>query len=226
MDCIIIEDNELAVLSLKKCIEREGSLNLKNVFSNAEDAIKYLDENSCDLIFLDIEMKGMSGMDLLKKLGHSSNIIIVSAKPDYAAEAFNFDVADYIVKPISYERYEKAINKIKIINDNLKTSNTDYFYLKQQNKMIQLFYKDVLYIEAMSDYVSIHTQSNRYTILSTMKIIENQFPKKDFMRIHRSFIVRLDKIKEIEENSVLVDKKVIPISRSNKDEFQKKINLI
>src|ERR1700758_4256244 len=104
MDCIIIEDNELAVLSLKKCIEREGSLNLKNVFSNAEDAIKYLDENSCDLIFLDIEMKGMSGMDLLKKLGHSSNIIIVSAKPDYAAEAFNFDVADYIVKPISYER--------------------------------------------------------------------------------------------------------------------------
>jgi len=226
MECIIVEDNELATLSLKKCIERSGSIQIKKIFTSAEEAFTFLNTNSCDLLFLDIEMKGMSGIDLLKQLINAPNIIIISAKPDYAAEAFNFDVADYIVKPLSYDRFEKAIQKVKTIQENLQASSKDFFYLKQQQKMVQLFFKDVLYVEALADYVNIHTSTNRYTILSTMKAVENQFPKTDFMRVHRSFIVRLDKIREIEENTISVEGKLIPISRSNKEEFQKKINLI
>lgn len=226
MDCLIVEDNELAILSLKKCIERDGSIHVKNIFNTAEEVFTYLNTNSCDLLFLDIEMSGMSGIDLLKKLVNAPNIIIISAKPDYAAEAFNFDVADYIVKPLTYERFEKAILKVKTIQENIQASSKDFFYLKQQHKMIQIYFKDILYVEALADYVSIYTPKNRYTILSTMKAVENQFPKRDFMRVHRSFIVRLDKIREIEENTISVEGKLIPISRSNKEEFQKRINLI
>jgi DNA-binding LytR/AlgR family response regulator len=226
MDCIIVEDNELAILSIKKCIERNGDIHIKKIFSSAEEASAYLTHDFCDLLFLDVEMGNMSGIDLLKQLINAPNIIIISAKPDYAAEAFNFDVADYIVKPLTYERFEKAILKVKTIQENLQASSKDFFYLKQQQKMVQLFFKDVIYIEALADYVNIYTSTNRYTILSTMKAVENQFPKKDFMRVHRSFIVRLDKIREIEENTITVEGKLIPISRSNKEEFQKKINLI
>jgi DNA-binding LytR/AlgR family response regulator len=226
MDCIIVEDNELAILSIKKCIERNGNIQIKKIFSSAEEASAYLINDVCDVLFLDVEMGNMSGIDLLKQLINAPNIIIISAKPDYAAEAFNFDVADYIVKPLTYERFEKAIQKVKTIQENLQTSSKDFFYLKQQQKMVQLFFKDVIYIEALADYVNIHTATTRYTILSTMKAVENQFPKKDFMRVHRSFIVRLDKIREIEENTITVEGKLIPISRSNKEEFQKKINLI
>jgi len=226
MDCLILEDNELAVLSLKKCIERIGNIHIKKVFNSAEEVFGYLSNDSCDLLFLDIEMSGMSGIDLLKQLVNAPNIIIISAKPDYAAEAFNFDVADYIVKPLTYERFEKAILKVKTIQENIQASSKDFFYLKQQHKMIQIYFKDILYVEALADYVSIYTPNSRYTILSTMKAVENQFPKKDFMRIHRSFIVRLDKIREIEENTISVEGKLIPISRSNKEEFQKRINLI
>jgi DNA-binding LytR/AlgR family response regulator len=226
MDCVIVEDNELAILSLKKCIERNGHLHLEKIFNTAEAVFEYLSVHTCDILFLDIEMQGMSGIDLLKQLVNAPNVVIISTKPDYAAEAFNFDVADYIVKPLSYDRFEKAIQKVKIIKENIQTSNKDFFYLKQNHKMVQIFFKDVLYIEALADYVNIHTTNTRYTILSTMKAIENQFPKKDFMRVHRSFIVRLDKIREIEENTISVEGKLIPISRSNKEEFQRKINLI
>lgn len=226
MNCIIVEDNELSVLALKKCIEREGSITIKSIFNSAEDAILYLNNNPCDLIFLDIEMNGMTGIDLIKQLINTSNIVIISSKPDYAAEAFNFDVVDYIVKPLSYERFTKAIQKVKIVIENIQVSDKEYFYVKQQSKMVQIFYKDVLYVEALADYVNIYTNQKKYTILQTMKAIENQFPKKDFMRIHRSFIVRLDKIREIEENTVSVEGHLIPVSRANKEEFQKRIKLI
>jgi DNA-binding LytR/AlgR family response regulator len=171
-------------------------------------------------------MKGMSGLDLIRKLQHVPYVVIISSKPEYAAEAFNYDVVDYIVKPISFERFEKAILKVKKISENLKPSNKEFFFIKQDNKMIQLLYKEITYVEALSDYVIIYCGQKRYTILSTMKAVENQLPNNDFMRVHRSFIVRLDKIKEIEENTVSVEGKLIPISRSNKDSFLKKINLI
>ncbi len=225
MNCVIIDDDALALKSLKKCIERYGSLNLVSEFSDAESALDYLSRESCDVLFLDMEMKEMSGLDLIRKLKQVPYVIIISSKSEYAAEAYNFDVVDYILKPLSYDRFEKAVSKVEKVAANIKPAGKDYFYIKQDTKMIQLLYKDVRYIEALSDYVNIFTADKRYTVLSTMKAVENQLPS-DFMRIHRSFIVRLDKIKEIEDNTVTIEGKQLPLSRSNKEIFLKRINLL
>ena len=173
-----------------------------------------------------METGEMSGIDLIKQLVNCPNVIIISSKDGYAAEAFNFDVVDYIIKPLTFERFHKAIQKVYKIKENLQSSSGDYFYLKYRNKMVQIFFTDVVYVEALADYVNIFTTDNKYTILSTMKGMENQFPGKDFMRIHRSYIVRLDKISEIEETTVSVGNKVIPISKTNKADLMKRIKLI
>ena len=226
MNCIIIDDDILALKSVKKCLERYNSLELLAEFTDPEKAYDYLKTNSCDVLFLDVEMEGLNGLDLIRKLDHVPYVVIISSKSEYAAEAFNFDVVDYIVKPVSFERFQKAVLKVENFAENLKSSNKDYFYIKQESKMVQIQYKDVNYIEALADYVNIFTTSKRYTILSTMKAVESNLPSKDFMRIHRSYIVRLDKIKEIEENSISIEGKLLPVSRSNKDNFLKKLNLL
>jgi DNA-binding LytR/AlgR family response regulator len=226
MNCIIVEDNELAVHSLKKCIARSGNLNVDQIFQSGEEALAYLETASCDLIFLDIEMPGMSGMELIGQLTSIPYIVIISSKKEFAAEAYNFDVADYIVKPLTFERFQKAIQKVLSIQGSVTDVELDYFYLKETHKMSQVYFKDILYVEALADYVHIHTPAKRYTVLSTMKAIENRFPKKDFLRVHRSYIVRLDKIKEIEDNTVSINSKLIPVSRVHKEEFMRKIKII
>lgn len=226
MNCIIIDDDILALKTLKKCLERYQTLNLLTEFTNAEDALRFLNEQSCDLLFLDIEMGQMSGIDLIRKLTRIPYVIIISSKAEYAAEAFNFDVVDYIVKPLSYDRFKKAVSKVEKVAENLKSSDKEFFYIRQDNRMIQLLYKDVIYVEALADYVNINTADNRYTILSTMKAIESQLPSTDFMRIHRSFIVRLDQIKVIQDNTISIEGKLLTVSRSNKDAFLKRINLL
>jgi len=226
MDCIIVEDNEVAAFVLTEYIKQSSKLNLKGVFDCGESALTYLETNPCDLIFLDIELKEINGIDFIKQLVNTPNIVVTSSKANYAAEAFDFDVVDYMVKPFTYERFEKAIFKISRIQENLQTPNQDFFYLKHNNKMVQVFFKDVVYIEAMSDYVDIHTANQHYVIYATMKSMESQFPKQDFARVHRSFIVRIDKIKEIKKNEILINEKEIPISRANRDTFLKKVNLL
>ncbi len=226
MNCIIIDDDILALTAVKKCLERHNSIDLLAEFCDPEKAYDFLKTNSCDVLFLDMEMEGLNGLDLIKKLDHVPYVVIISSKSEYAAEAFNFDVVDYIVKPVSFERFQKAVLKVENIAENLKSSNKDFFYIKQESKMVQIQYKDVNYVEALADYVNIFTTSKRYTILSTMKAVESNLPSKDFMRIHRSYIVRLDKIREIEENTISIEGKLLPVSRSNKDNFLKKLNLL
>lgn len=225
MNCIIVEDNEIAVILLKEFIEQHGNLKLNAVFDNGEKALNYLQKNTCDLLFLDIELKGINGIDLIKQLKNTPNIVITSSKRNYAADAFDFDVADYLVKPFSYERFQKAITKVSKIQDSLQPANTDFFYIKQNGKMLQVPFKDVDYIEAMSDYVNIYTPKERFVIYSTMKAMENQFPSGNFVRVHRSFIVCVSKIKEIKKNVLFINEKEIPISRTHKDELMKKVKL-
>jgi DNA-binding LytR/AlgR family response regulator len=225
-NCVIVEDNELTVVSLKKCMDREGDLHLAGTFTNATDALRFLNDHPVDLLFLDMEMEGMSGMDLIKNLIDCPKVIIITFTPSYAAEAFNFDVVDYIRKPLTYDRFQKAMAKYYKLQEGTTENGKEYYYAKDRNKMVQIFYKDVLYIEALEDYVKIHTKDKNYTILSTMKSVEDQFPRKDFMRIHRSYIVRLDKIKEIVDNCANINEVLIPISRAHMDEFMKRIRQI
>lgn len=225
MDCIIVEDNEVAVFILKEYISQNSALHLKDVFDSGEKTLAYLKNNPCDLIFLDVELKGINGIELIRQLVDTPNIIITSSKANYAAEAFDFDVADYLVKPFTYERFEKAIVKVNKIQESLKKENQEFFYIKHNGKMVKVLFKDVEYIEAMSDYVDIHTGKDRFVIYSTMKAMESQFPHNDFARVHRSYIIRLDKIKEIKKNVVSLSAKEIPISRTHKEDLLKKVNL-
>lgn len=226
MKCIIVEDDELAVAALKKCIERHGGLEIQAVFSDGREAIKYINENACGLLFLDVEIDGVNGMELIRSLSRIPRVIIISSKSDYAAEAYDYDVADYIVKPINYDRFCRAINKLDKIEENYADDGVDYFYLKNNGKLSQIYYKDILYVEALSDYVTIHTLSGKkYTVLSTMKAIESKLPEKDFARVHRSFILRLDKITEIEDNQARLNGQLFPISRNSYEELLKKVHL-
>ena len=197
MNCIIVEDDELSTIAIKKCIERTEGLHLLEVFTSGEDALEYLKINSCNLLFLDIEMPGMNGIEMIRKLTHTPHIIIISSKKDYAADAFNFDVVDYIVKPLSFDRFQKAINKINKIEENIKFNvNSDFIYIKNEGKLMQLHYNEILYVEALADYVNIYTNNEkRYVVLSTMKGIESQLPASEFMRVHRSCVVRRFNIK-------------------------------
>ena len=217
MNCVIVDDDEVSSLFLRRYIENCEGLFVKKIYTTADSALGYLNDIGCDILFLDIEMPGMNGIELIGNLRKIPHIVIISSKPDYAAEAFNFDVADYIVKPITSERFLKAINKINRIADNLKVGkNDDSFYVKSDRILVKMLYDEILYVEALADYVTIHTQKKNFTILSTMKYIEKQLPEGQFMRVHRSFMVRLDKISQIQENSVFIKDEVIPVSKSYK----------
>lgn len=229
MKCLIIDDDEFSRKAIEMCIKRTDFLQLAFSFSNASDALNYLSSNKVDLIFLDIEMPEINGIDFLKSFKSTAQIIVTSAKKEYAAEAFDFNVTDYLLKPVEYARFLKAVIRVSEINMSLQTSHseTDDIYIKKDTRLIKLDAKNIIWIEALADYVNIYCMNEeRHTLLATMKLMEDKLKKTDFARIHRSYIIRLDKIKEIEENSVTVNTKVLPISRGYKDNLFKKLNLI
>ena len=223
MDCIIVDDDEVSTMLLRRYIDNCDGLIVKKIFSNAEAALQYLNKYGCDILFLDIEMPKMNGIELIGNLSKTPHIIIISSKPDYAADAYNFDVSDYIVKPLTSDRFLKAINKINKIVDNLRfTKSEDFFYIKADRVLVKILYNEILFVEALADYVTIHTTKKNFTILSTMKYIEKQLPTEYFMRVHRSYVVRLDKITQIQENSIYMTNVydyILPVSKSYKKDL-------
>lgn len=228
MNCIIVDDDELSRMALKQCIERTENLELIAECSNANEAIEVIRNKKIDLIFLDIEMPEMSGIDFIRNFTDLPQIIFVTVYKDYGAEAFDYNVTDFLVKPVEYSRFVKAVTKARDINENLQISNegTTDIFIKKDGRLIKVDVKEINWIEALADYVNIYTVSGRFTVLSTMKSIEQKLPHKEFARVHRSYIVRLDKIKEIEDNAININDNIIPISRSYKDNLMKRLNLI
>ncbi len=226
MNCIIVDDEELSRLAVQKCAERTGFLNVVAMCEGAAEAQKAMIEHQVDLIFLDKEMPETTGLDLIKQFPDIPQVIFISSKPDYAAEAFDFNVTDYIVKPVDYNRFVRAAEKANQISDNIQSKDKKHLFIKKDSRFIRVDYKEILWVEALADYVNIYTDKERYTVLSTMKAIEAKLPSDEFMRIHRSFIVRFDQIKEVEDNNVSIHGKVLPISRSKKEEFVRRMNLL
>jgi DNA-binding LytR/AlgR family response regulator len=228
MNCIIVDDDELSRLALKQCVERTENLNLNAVCANAAEALNIIRSQKIDLIFLDIEMPEMSGLEFIRNFHDLPQIIFVTINKEYGAEAFDYNVTDFLVKPVEYSRFLKGVDKAREINETLQVSNegaTDIF-IKKDSRLIKIDVKDINWIEALADYVNIYTINGRYTVLSTMKSIEQKLPQKEFARVHRSYIIRLDKIREIEDNAVNINEQIIPISRSYKDNLMKRLNLI
>lgn len=231
MNCIIIDDDLMSRRVLEEFVGRTEQLILLNSYENAVDAINAFNTGEdIDLIFLDIEMPEMSGIDFLETLQNPPQIIIVSSKEKYALDAFNYDVTDYLLKPVSYSRFFKAINKANVRFKNKVDTKEDEIFIKKNSALVRLKYDDILWVEALENYVIFNTYADKYTIHFTMKAIEQKLPSTMFTRVHRSFIVNTRSINLIEDNSIVINtkegNKTIPIGKSYKDKLMGDINLM
>ncbi len=231
IDCIIVDDEKLALDFLLQYCNKSDKVNVLATFHNPEEALAYLRENKTDLVFLDVEMPGLTGFNLLDNLAYKPHIILTTSKTEYAFEAFQYKVDDYLKKPISFPRFQDAIEKIHVQFIQEKSSNgsqesEDYIFIKADGKLVKLTYDEILYLESMGDYVKVVTAAKKFLTLNTLSAVEEKLDKKLFLRVHRSYIVHLKKIKDIQGNSLLIDENVIPISKSHKDEVLQKINIL
>lgn len=235
MNCIIIDDEKMARVIIKTLCNEVKSLNLIEEFTGAIQAIKYLNENNkVDLIFLDIHMPNFSGLDFIKTLKDPPKIIFTTSDPKFAIEAFEYDfIVDYLLKPVELPRFEKAIRKAEKLhlaqeNINVKkeVSIKNDFYVNIDRRLIKIDLPSIYLIEAKGDYINIKTEDKNYVVHSTLKKIEEKLPDSLFLKVHRSYIINVKKIIDIEDNSVLIKKDVIPVSRSNRPELMKRLDLL
>jgi DNA-binding LytR/AlgR family response regulator len=226
MKCIIVDDNEVARTAIKHCVEKTPFLTLVGVYTNPIEALEGLKKERPDLLLLDVEMPEMSGIDFIKTFHDIPQVILITSKTEYAAEAFDFNVTDYIIKPVQYPRFLKAVTKARDMHESLKkeTPESEELFIKVDSRLVHISLKDITVVEALADYVHIFIGKQRYTVLSTMKAIEDKLPKKDFCRVHRSYIVRLDKIKEIDDHTVVLADQNIPVSRNLKEQLINALN--
>lgn len=237
MNCIIIDDEATARAIIAQLCEGVPSLTLLEEFPNAIQAIKYLNQNDVDLIFLDIHMPDFTGFDFIETISNPPKIVLTTSDPNFAIQAFEYDcIVDYLVKPITPERFQKAIQKAEAapVNETAQSSSTESvesasgndLYVNIDRRLIKIDIPSIYLVEAKGDYILIKTEDKNYTVHSTLKKIEEKLPDTIFLKVHRSYIINVDKIIDIEDNSVLIKKDVIPVSRSNRPELMKRLNLL
>jgi len=235
MNCIIIDDESTARAILEQLCKNVTSLNVIDTFPNAIQAIKYLNQNEVDLIFLDIHMPDFTGFDFIDTIKNPPKIILTTSDTNFAIQAFEYDcIVDYLVKPITPERFKKAIAKAeattqpksKIETTKSETSSGNDLYVNIDRRLIKIDIPSIYLVEAKGDYIHVKTEEKNYTVHSTLKKIEEKLPDHLFLKVHRSFIINTTKIIDIEDNSVLIKKDVIPVSRSNRPELMKRLNLL
>ncbi len=236
MNCIIIDDEATARAIISQLCSNISSLNILEEFPNALQAIKYLNQNEVDLIFLDIHMPDFTGFDFIQTLKNPPKIILTTSDSQFAIEAFEYDcIVDYLVKPIALPRFEKAIKKAESFtnaaatpadNDKVETTSGNDLYVNIDRRLIKIDIPSIYLIEAKGDYIHVKTEDKNYTVHSTLKKIEEKLPNDLFLKVHRSYVINVQKIIDIEDNSVLIKKDVIPVSRSNRPELMKRLNLL
>jgi DNA-binding LytR/AlgR family response regulator len=234
MNCIIIEDDKLSLRIVEEFVSKTTDVELVGTFSNAVDAINHLgQDDNIHLIFLDVELPDMSGMEFLDSIKINPQVVIISSKEKYAVDAFNYEVTDYLVKPVTYARFFKAIERARKrmqVRNGVDKIGKDEIFIKKNSTLVRLRYDDILWVEALENYVIFNTFEDKYTIHFTMKAIEQKLPMEKFSRVHRSYIVNTSCIEVIEDNSVLIKThdgtKTIPIGKSYKDKLMGDINLM
>lgn len=228
--CIAIDDEPLALTQIKGYIEKTPFLSLEATFESGIEALDYLQNNKIDLMFVDIQMPDLNGMDLVKSLSNRPEVIFTTAYSDYAVEGFKVDALDYVLKPLDYPTFLKAANKaqkhfgtVEIAADNHR-ANINSLFIKSEHRIMRIEINQILFIEGMREYVRIHLENMKPIMtLISMKKIALKLPETQFMRIHRSYIVNLEKITTIERSRVIFDKVIIPVSDQHKEKFQKYI---
>lgn len=227
ISCIVIDDELPAIQQMEDYIGRVPFLNLMGSFNNAIEPISFLQANKIDLIFLDIEMEGFTGLQLIKTLRNPPKIILTTAYDQYALKAYDLNVSDYLLKPISFERFMQSIDKI--FDFFAETKNTeiagpqykrDYFFVKTEFRMQRVDFNDILYVEGMKEYLMIHTTKDKIMTLQSFKSLEELLPNSNFIRVHKSYMVALNKIKSVEKNRISIANTLIPVSDTYRDAFQ------
>lgn len=233
MNCIIVDDDKLTCKLLEGFVSKFASLHLVGCFSDSVEARNVLtSRKDIDLIILDIEMPEMNGFDFITSLDYPPNIIIISSAEDYALKAFDFNVVDYLLKPISYGRFCKAIDKTIRYFTRKEAANSGYeeIFIKKGSSLVKLKLRNIIFIEALENYVTLNTNEDKFTIHFTMKAIETQLPSDVFIRVHRSYIINKTMIQTIKENALDLNisgtLKSIPVGKSFRDSLLNDINVM
>ncbi|MEQ9427017.1 MAG: LytTR family DNA-binding domain-containing protein [Cyclobacteriaceae bacterium] len=228
--CLIVDDETISRKILNRYVEKTDFLTLSHEATNGVEAANILlkEEADIDLIFLDIEMPEMTGMELMKSLDRSYQIVLTTSAEEYAVEAFEHTVIDYLVKPIEYSRFLKASIKAKENLEALKRSaeQRDDIFIKSESKLVRIAVSEINFVEALADYVIFNTTKGKFIVHYTMKGIEKRLPSSQFARVHRSFIVNTTKIEALEDMAIKILEKEIPIGASYKDSLYKNLNIL
>jgi len=226
MTVIAIDDEPLALKLITDYISKTPSLQLLGKFESPLDAVNFLAANSVDLVFTDIHMPDLSGVEFTRSMEKGPMVIFTTAYEKYALEGYKLEIVDYLLKPFSYEEFLKAVGKAnklkKLSSGNRIEANDEFLFLKSDYKIRRINFNDILYIEGLKDYVKVYVQNNPKPILSlsSLKLLETKLPPNDFMRVHRSYIVNLKKIDTIERSRIVFGKTYIPVGDQYKDRFQ------
>ncbi len=223
INCIIVEDEPLALKRTKEYVEKISYLNLMQSFDNGFDAIGFMKEQHVDLIFLDIKMDELTGIQLIESLERKPYVIVTTAYSEYALKGYELNVIDYLLKPFSIERFIQAVEKVSVLFDKSTNDNRDFFFVKTGYFIEKIFFDDIFFIEGMRDYRNIQTNAKKILTLQTFIELEKELPKSKFCRVHKSYIVTLNKIESIERNRIKIKDKLIPISETYKESFFKLI---
>jgi DNA-binding LytR/AlgR family response regulator len=232
MKCLIVDDNKLARMAMKQLVSQVKSLELVAECSDAIEAYNHLASTDIDLLLLDIEMPDMTGLELTKKLGNKSPLIIfTTAKTDYAVEAFELNVVDYVIKPVSPARFMQAIEKAREAFESPKgevkaSPDRDFVFVKDNGVLKKINVDDILYLEAMGDYVKVYTGQRFHVLHATLKSIEEKLPPAKFVRVHRSYIVSLNKIDFIQDGAITIGKASVPIADTYRSQLNRRLNLL
>ena len=225
IDVITVDDDEIFLDILDEYISRRPELNLLKAVNDAQSAMQLLSQVKADLLLLDINLPGINGMELLRSAPSIPQVILVTAHAEYAAEAFDYDVTDYLVKPVKYQRFSKAIDKaVTIHNQRLAPGTTKHIFIKVNSRLVKVLCNNIQYIESYGDYVKVHEKQKTHTVLGTLNHMQNSLNRSEFMRIHRKYIVRLEGIAAVEGYFVKLDNGVsLPVSRPIKQELLQRL---
>ena len=220
MTCIIVDDEPLAREAIQLLVRKIKDLQLLDSFSNANAASAYLDEHEVDLIFLDIQMPGITGIEFAKTISQKTLVIFTTAYSEFALDSYEVEAIDYLIKPVRFDRFQKAVEKaqayFKLLeadhsNNNIEKIAADYFFVKADRKTFKIFFKDILYIEGLKDYVVLHTEERKIITAMNVKTIHAQLPNKLFVRTSKSYIVNVQHISSFDNNTVFIQQSEIPI---------------
>jgi DNA-binding LytR/AlgR family response regulator len=228
MNCIIVDDDDASRSALVQMVKQVDYLTVVKTCSNPLEAMNALKKEDVDILFLDIEMPEMTGMDMLKALDNRPQVILTTSHKEYALDAYDLNVIDYLIKPVTLPRFLKAMAKVKDASgsEDQVSAGQDYFFIKKDSVLTKVPIKDILWIEALGDYITIHTKDQRFILHATLKSLEGKLPPNKFVRVHRSYIVQVDNVKKVEDTTIFINEVSIPVGALYKDNFIKRLNTL